>query len=78
MGGEVLHGHQLRYVYFLHPEERANLTVPILPFSAIDDAGARMYKGQKRPPDSGALANEGRQCEPDPAAPDIEQAQDVT
>ncbi len=32
----------------------------------------------KRPPARGTLANEGRQCEPDPAAPDIEQAQDVT
>ena len=32
----------------------------------------------KRPPDRGTLANEDRQCEPDPAAPDIEQAQDVT
>ena len=30
----------------------------------------------RRPPDRGTLANEGRQCEPDPAAPDI--AQDVT
>jgi len=30
----------------------------------------------KRPPDRGTLANEDRQCEPDPAAPDI--AQDVT
>jgi hypothetical protein len=32
----------------------------------------------KRPPARGTLANEGRQCEPDPAAPDIEQQQDVT
>lgn len=32
----------------------------------------------KRPPARGTLANEGRQCEPDPAAPDIEHAQDVT
>ncbi len=30
----------------------------------------------RRPPDRGTLANEDRQCEPDPAAPDI--AQDVT
>ena len=65
----LLPGHQLRYVYFLHPEERENLTVPILPFSAIEAAGASMYKGQKRPPVRGAVANDGRQCEPDPDAP---------
>lgn len=64
-----LSGHQLRYVYFLRPEERANLTVPVLPFSAIAEAGAQMYKGQKRPPDRGTVANDGRQCEPDPDAP---------
>ncbi len=74
---KLLPGFQLRYVYFLHPEERANLTVPVLPFSAIDDAGARMYKGQKRPPDRGDLANEARRCEPDPDAPDSS-PQDVT
>lgn len=61
-------GHQLRYVYFLHPAERANLTVPELPYSAIADAGATMYKG-KRPLDREACANAGRRCEPDPDAP---------
>ena len=45
--GEKLKGFQLRYVYFLHPEEKDNLTVPILPFSKIDDLGAGMYKGNK-------------------------------
>lgn len=68
-GARYIDGHQLRYVYFLHPEERANLTVPVLPFSAIAEAGAQMYKGQKRPPDRGTVANDGRQCEPDPDAP---------
>lgn len=28
VGGSVLTGHQLRYVYFVHPNERQNLTVP--------------------------------------------------
>ena len=38
-------GFQLRYIYFLNPAARQRLTVPILPFSKIDEVGARMYKG---------------------------------
>ena len=38
-------GFQL-YIYFLNPAARQRLTVPILPFSKIDEMGrARMYKG---------------------------------
>lgn len=48
VGGEKLKGYQLRYIYFLHTNEKQNLTVPILPFSKIDEFGAGMYKGQKR------------------------------
>lgn len=48
LGAEPLSGHQLRYVYFLDPDARGRLTCPVLPFSAIDDAGARMYRGQAR------------------------------
>lgn len=44
-GIKPIDGYQLKYVYFLHPTAKERLTVPILPFSAIDDAGARMYKG---------------------------------
>lgn len=40
-----LNGYQLRYIYFLNPAARQRLTVPILPFSKIDEMGARMYKG---------------------------------
>lgn len=47
-GWQVLKGYQLRYIYFLHPNERQNLTVPVLPFSEIDRRGAGMYKGKKR------------------------------
>lgn len=54
VGAQKAVGHQLRYVYFLHPEERANLTVPEIPFTAIAEAGAGMYRGQKRAPISGA------------------------
>jgi hypothetical protein len=44
-GYKPLPGFQLRYVYFLQPDCRAQLTVPELPFSAIADAGARMHRG---------------------------------
>jgi hypothetical protein len=40
-----LPGFQLRYVYFLNPAARERLTVPVLPHSAIEEAGAKMYRG---------------------------------
>jgi len=46
--GEVIPGFQIRYIFFLHPKEKKNLTVPILPFSKIAEMGAGMYKGEKR------------------------------
>ena len=46
-GGEIVPGFQLRYMYFLNPEARKRLTIPILPFSAIEEAGARMYRGER-------------------------------
>ena len=42
-----LQGFQLRYIYFIDPAYRQRLTVPELPYSAIADAGARMYKGER-------------------------------
>ena len=47
-GWEPLKGFQLRYIYFLDSAAKENLTVPILPFSKIDEMGAGMYKGEKR------------------------------
>jgi len=44
-GAVPLTGYQLRYVYFIDKSYREKLTVPILPFSAIDKTGAGMYKG---------------------------------
>lgn len=41
-------GFQLRYVYFLNPDAKNRLTVPILPFSEIQRRGAGMYKGKPR------------------------------
>ena len=42
-----LDGNMLTYIYFLDAKAKDNLTVPILPFSKIDECGAGMYKGQK-------------------------------
>lgn len=46
-GFSPLEGFQLRYVYFIDPTYRERLTVPELPYSAIAEAGARMYKGER-------------------------------
>ena len=42
-----LEGFQLRYIYFLNPQARERLAVPILPFSKIEEMGAGMYRGEK-------------------------------
>jgi len=44
-GYKPIEGFQLRYMYFLDPTARQRLTVPILPFSAIAEQGAGMYRG---------------------------------
>lgn len=46
-GWEPIEGFQIRYVYFLNPAARERLTVPILPFSKIEEMGAGMYRGEK-------------------------------
>ncbi|MBO0757003.1 MAG: hypothetical protein J2P54_14170, partial [Bradyrhizobiaceae bacterium] len=48
LGARIAPGFQLRYIYFLDPSARERLTVPILPFSTIDEIGAGMYRGEKR------------------------------
>ena len=45
-GGHYVKGFQLRYVYFIDKSCKDKLTVPILPFSKIDELGAGMYKGE--------------------------------
>ena len=42
---EYLKGFQLRYIYLI--DKTCKITVPILPFSKIDEMGAGMYKGEK-------------------------------
>jgi hypothetical protein len=44
---EKIKGNMLRYIYFIDKEAEKNLTVPIIPFSKIDELGAGMYKGEK-------------------------------
>jgi hypothetical protein len=77
IGAEKAEGFQLRYVYFIKPEAKDRLTVPILPFSAIAEAGARMYKGSRPgsiksdasgflPEDSGATPTSGLQPHDEP------------
>ena len=45
VGAKPLSGYQLRYIYLI--DKSCKITVPILPFSKIDEVGAGMYKGKK-------------------------------
>jgi hypothetical protein len=47
VNGKILKGYQLRYIYFIDKSYKDKLTVPIIPFSKIDELGAGMYKGEK-------------------------------
>lgn len=44
-GAKAIEGKQLRYIYLI--DKNCKITVPILPFSKIDEMGAGMYKGKK-------------------------------
>ena len=46
-GSKPIPGFQIRYIKIIDPAWAERLTVPVLPFSALDEAGARMYKGKK-------------------------------
>lgn len=45
-GARKMDGYMLRYIYFIDKSCKEKLTVPIIPFSAIDEVGAGMYKGE--------------------------------
>lgn len=47
LGFVPLPGFQLRYIYFTNPKARERLTVPVLPYSAIAEWGARMVRGKR-------------------------------
>jgi len=55
-GTKVLDGFQFRYIYFLDPTARDRLTVPIIPFSKIAEAGASMYLGKRSLREKQAMA----------------------
>ena len=44
-GSKIKEGFQLRYIYLI--DKTCKITVPILPFSKIDEMGAGMFKGEK-------------------------------
>lgn len=46
LGAKFIKGFQLRYIYFIDKSYKDKLTVPIIPFSKIDEIGAGMYKGE--------------------------------
>lgn len=56
-GMNSLAGYQLRYIYFLNKNARQRLTVPVIPFSRIDEMGAGMYKGKPKQRDKQAMAD---------------------
>lgn len=43
-GGKLQSGNQLRYILLI--DRSCKITVPIIPFSKIDELGARMYRGK--------------------------------
>ena len=45
VGGQMLEGHQLRYIFFINKAARKNLTVPEIEYSKIDELGIRMVRG---------------------------------
>jgi hypothetical protein len=71
-GAVSLEGFQMRYIYFLNPEAKDRLTVPIIPFSKIEEIGAGMYKGEKITRVKQAMTGdqpEQRRRDTDPPAP---------
>jgi len=46
IGAKKAKGNMLRYIYFIDKSYKEKLTVPILPFTKIDDMDAGMYKGK--------------------------------
>jgi hypothetical protein len=58
-------GYQLRYIYFLNPEAKSRLTVPIIPFSKIDEIGAGMYKGRSKQATTGTTCEAAGQHRPE-------------
>ncbi len=56
-GAKYLEGYQLRYIYFLNKQARERLTVPVIPYSKIQEMGAGMYLGRSKSGDDGDHPN---------------------
>lgn len=73
-GAVSLPGFQIKYIVFLDPSARERLTVDVLPYSAIADARAGMYRGEQRAGSSTVerrpLQAEGGGSSPTPALHD--------
>jgi hypothetical protein len=63
LSGEYIKGFQLRYIYLI--DKTCKLTVPIIPFSKIDELGAGMYKGRKIPVKDRKCASSTKSSTPD-------------
>ena len=44
---EAIEGNMLKYIYFIDKSKEKDLSVPVIPFSKIDELNAGMYKGEK-------------------------------
>lgn len=44
---QAINGNMLKYIYFIDKSKEKDLTVAILPFSKIEEMGAKMYKGMR-------------------------------
>ena len=44
---EPIKGNMLKYIYFIDKSKEKDLSVPVIPFSKIDELNAGMYKGEK-------------------------------
>lgn len=71
IGAKKAAGNMLRYIYFIDKSYKEKLTVPVLPFSKIDEVGAGMYKGERVTISErrGKQATSGDQLESGGAAP---------
>ena len=66
VGARPVPGYQFRYVYFLDPEWRSRLAVPVIPFDQIPPQ-CRMYRGVRGSP----KGNAGDQPAPGGASPTL-------
>ena len=46
LGGQKFDGYMLRYIYLI--DKSCELTVPVIPYSKIDEMGIGMYRGEKK------------------------------